>query len=354
VTELNLGLTLGLVCCDLVAIPVGHWVDRRGARAMMTFGAGLGGTLVALWSQVENLSFFYAIWAMIGLAQASSLGNVPAAVVTMNVRDFRRGLAYLSFFSSLASTIAIPAASFLVGWLGWRHALLAQAALQLAGPMCINAFILRGTRGSRRDPRPRKEREPSPVPKVMRTRAFWLLALACSVHWFVAMSISIHILPLMQERGLSQETAVWIIALNGPASVVGRLLMFYVVPGNSGLITGRIMFPMFCAGVLILALSGGGSLIGFILYALTFGMASGVLMVVRQTSVAEIFGTHGYGAITGALSSVAIVPRTSSPVAVAFLRDWFGSYDLVFWSLFALTAIGTIAFFFAAAERRPA
>ena len=80
-------------------------------------------------------------------------------------------------------------------------------------------------------------------------------------------------------------------------------------------------------------------------------MAAGVLMIVRQTSVAEIFGVRGYGAITGALASVAILPRTSSPVAVAWLRDWYGSYDVVTWILFGFTVIGTIAFYLAAAER---
>ena len=108
VTDLNLALTLGLIVCDLVAIPVGHWVDRHGGHAIMTLGATIGAVLLALWSQVETLWGFYGIWACVGIAQAFSLGNVPAAVVTANVRDFRRGLAYVSFFSSLASTIAIP------------------------------------------------------------------------------------------------------------------------------------------------------------------------------------------------------------------------------------------------------
>ena len=350
VTELNLALTLGLVSCDLVAIPVGRWIDRHGAHLSMTLGAALGGCMLVLWSNVTTLPAFFGIWVCIGLAQALSLGNVPAAVVTANVRDYRRGLAYVSFFSSLASTIAIPLASVIVTAYGWRQALLFQAAVQFCGPMCINAVVLRGTRGSMRDPKHTREREPSPVPRVIRTKAFWLLAIACSVHWFVAMSVSIHVLPLMQERGLSQETAVFIIAFNGPASVAGRLMMFFLVPGNSGLITGRFMFPLFALGLLILAVAT--SVPWFLAYAVSFGMAAGVLMVVRQTSVAEIFGTRGYGAITGALATVSILPRTMAPFTVASLRDYFGSYTPVIWILFGATVLGTIAFYLAAAEHR--
>ncbi len=349
VTDLNLALTIGLMSCDLAAIPIGRWIDRNGAHLTMTLGSALGGIMLVLWSQVEHLWAFYGIWMCIGLAQGLSLGNVPAAVVTANVRDYRRGLAYVSFFSSLASTIAIPLASVAVTSLGWRHALMLQAAVQFCGPMCINFVILRGTRGSMRDPAQAKK-EPSPVPRVMRTKAFWYLAVACSVHWFVAMSVSIHVLPLMLDRGLSQDMAVFVIAFNGPASVAGRLLMYFLVPGNSGLLTGRFMFPMLTLGMLMLALAT--SLPGFLAYAVTFGMAAGVLMVVRQTSVAEIFGTRGYGAITGALATVSIVPRTMAPFTVALLRDYFGSYDPVLWILFAATGLGTIAFYLAAAEHR--
>ena len=353
VTDLNWGLTIGLITADLVAVPVGHWIDRRGGHAIMTLGAAFGAVMIGLWSQVADLLFFYAIWALIGLAMAMSLGNTQAAVVTANVRDFRRGLAYLSFFSSLASTIAIPAASLLLVNVGWRHGLMIQAIVQFCGPALINAWVLRGTRGSLGAEQARKAvgNAPSPVPAAMRQKAFWLLAIACSIHWFTSMSVSVHILPLMQERGLSLETAVSLIALNGPASVIGRLMMFYLVPGNSGLVTGRIAFPVFTIGTLILALAPGSNVWGFVAYSFTFGMAAGVLMIVRQTSVAEIFGVRGYGAITGALATVAILPRTASPVAVAFMRDWFGSYDNVIWILFGLTLIGTIAFYMAAAER---
>ncbi len=351
VTDLNWALTIGLVTADLVAFPVGRWVDEHGGRVIMTLGAALGAAMVGLWSQVNDLVFFYAIWAVIGLAMACSLGNTQSAVVAANVRDYRRGIAYLSFFSSLASTIAIPAASVLLLNMGWRQALMFQAALQFCGPALINFMVMRGTRGSMSgEARKRSPNEPSPVPAAMKRSAFWLLAIACSVHWFTSMSVSVHILPLMQERGLSLETAVSLIALNGPAAVIGRLAMFYFVPGNSGLVTGRIAFPVFALGTLILALTSGDSLWGFAAYSFTFGMAAGVLMVVRQTSVAEIFGVRGYGAITGALASVAIVPRTMSPVAIAFARDWFGSYDNVIWILFGFTVIGTIAFYLAAAE----
>jgi hypothetical protein len=75
-------------------------------------------------------------------------------------------------------------------------------------------------------------------------------------------------------------------------------------------------------------------------------------MIVRQTAIVEIFGTRGYGAIAGALTTVCILPRTMAPVTVAMMREGFGSYDPVLWILFALIAVGTVAFWLA--MRKPA
>ena len=100
-----------------------------------------GIALIILSSQVNDLLFFYAIWAVIGLAMACSLGNTQSAVVTANVRDFRRGIAYLSFFSSLASTIAIPAASPL--YIAWATGVSAFASVEAAltgGPATLDAI----------------------------------------------------------------------------------------------------------------------------------------------------------------------------------------------------------------------
>ncbi|HEY8579973.1 MAG TPA: MFS transporter, partial [Beijerinckiaceae bacterium] len=103
VTEMTGAFTLGLFCADLAGIPVGYWIDRRGGHLVMSVGASLAAGLLLLWSQVDTLFEFYAIWVAIGFAQSMCLGNVTAAVVTANTRDFRRGLTWVAILSGLSS-----------------------------------------------------------------------------------------------------------------------------------------------------------------------------------------------------------------------------------------------------------
>lgn len=364
VTEMAGAFTVGLFCADLFGIPVGHWVDRRGGRLVMTVGASLAAAMLALWSQVDSLYGFYGIWIAIGVAQSMSLGNVTASVVTANTRDFRRGLTWVAILSGLSSITVVPVVSVVVALWGWRWGVVSLALIQFFGPTLIYATILRGTVGSRTAEFKRRDLAlaegrlpsvaggPSPLATAIRRPAFWLLAVACSVHWFVITAVLIHFLPLMQERGVSPELAVAIFAFNGPAAVVGRLALYFVDPTSSAKRTGRIAFPVFGAGILVLIYLAPMGFWGLALFALVYGMAAGVIMIVRQTAIAEIFGLRGYGAITGALTTVCILPRTMAPFTIAMTRDWFGSYEPVLWVLFWLIVVATVAFWLAMAGRQ--
>jgi len=363
-TQMTGAFTLGLITADLIAIPVGQWVDRNGGHLVMSLGATLAAVCLAAWTLIDSILGFYVLWLFMGIAMGSTLGNTTAAIIAANVRDYRRGLTYLSIVAGLSSTVVIPIVSYLLANYGWRAGIIGLAIMQFFGPACLNAYFLRGTIGSRTAEYKRKieSREAgrpsgfvssniSPLRTALRKPAFWLLAIAASVHWYTITALNVHIMPLLQARGVSLDLSVLIFAINGPAAVLGRILLHVVDRGGNARRHGRISFPVFAIGILMLIFVAPFGKWGLIAYAVVFGMAAGVLMIVRQTAIAEIFGLRGYGAITGALSTVSIIPRTCAPVTIAMMESSFGSYEPVLWFLFALSVIGTIAFYIASRER---
>ncbi|MFE4832106.1 MFS transporter [Streptomyces sp. NPDC056672] len=54
-TQLTGAFSLSLLVTGLAAIPVGWWLDRHGARALMTVGSLLGAASVALWASAHSL-----------------------------------------------------------------------------------------------------------------------------------------------------------------------------------------------------------------------------------------------------------------------------------------------------------
>ena len=349
-TEITAALTLGLFVGDIVAIPVGHWVDRRGGHGIMTLGATLGSVLLASWSLVNELWQLYAVWFGMGIAIGLALGNNSPAVITANVKEYRKGLNYIAFLSGLAVSVSVPAASLLIAHFGWREALVFCALAQFFGNACVCAWVLRGTVGSRHiakgvvpDPN-----EPSPLRLAIRRRAFWALSIAFAIHWFASSCMNVHMLPMLIERHLAMDEALTIIGITGPATVLGRILLFYSGLNSSSRQTGRVVFPILILGLMILIWST--TFWGVVAYAVVFGMTNGIVMIVRQTVIAEIFGIRGFGAISGAITTVSIVPRTISPLAVSSLHDWLGGYGPVLWLVAGLLVLATAAFYVAAAE----
>jgi MFS family permease len=75
--------SLALVLSGVAAIGAGRWLDRRGARALMTAGSCFGVVLVLAWAAANTLVVFYTVWAAIGVVMATVLYEPAFAVVTV-------------------------------------------------------------------------------------------------------------------------------------------------------------------------------------------------------------------------------------------------------------------------------
>ncbi len=352
--DLNGALTLGLLTSGLGSIPAGSWVDRHGGRGLMTAGTIVAGLLLALWSQVESLGAFYLIWFGIGLATAATVQDLPFAVATANVKDYRRAINYIALLGGLSSTVFIPLTNVLIDHVGWRQALLVLAAIQLVIPTALNFVLLRDTRGSRSDERAVDAAvAPAPLQATLRRPAFWGLAVAFSAQTFLFTAVTFHMIPLLQERGLALDVIVVALALIGPSQAIGRFALFFFAARMSARTLGRIVTPLLPISTLLLLVVAPYGLGGLALFTLVFGVGNGIVTIVRATGIAEILGTRGYGAIAGAMNLVLMVPRTIAPLALAALWEWRGNYDAVIWLLAAVTTVGAAAFWLASTEKAP-
>jgi MFS family permease len=128
-TAITGAYSLAVVVSGLAAIPVGWWLDRHGARALMTLGSAAATVLVLAWSKVEDLTALYAIWAGIGLVMAAVLYEPAFAVIATWFAQARpQALAVLTVVAGFASVVFTPLAGWLVEVQGWRGALVTRRA----------------------------------------------------------------------------------------------------------------------------------------------------------------------------------------------------------------------------------
>ena len=354
-------LSAGLLAAGLCSIPVGAWIDRGHGRKLMTGGSVLAAALLALWGQIESLPLFYVVWIGLGFCQAVILYEPAFAVITRVFGpDFRRAILLMTFLGGLASTFGIPFAQFLIEHLGWRPTLEVMAAVNLGVAFCIHWLFVPGP-GEKAVPIaaapvktsssvPRR----SPLALAVRVPAFWGLVVAFAGYGLAFSAMSFHLIPLLVERGVEMNVVMIIIALIGPMQVVGRILLM----AGQRLITtiqlGALVYFAFPIAMAMLAL-GVHAFFWLVVFAVIYGVANGLVTILRGISVPEFIGPEGYGVVSGALTMPTNIMRAAGPLLASIGWSISGSYTPVLWALAVIMLVAACGFGAAAllSKKRP-
>jgi MFS family permease len=334
--------TLGLLVWGLATYAAGALVDRGQARWLMSGGCLCAGLGFGLWSQAHEPWVYYLAWVLLGLASAATLYEPVFNVITRRFpQDYRRGITTVTLVGGLASTVSFPVVALLIEHLGWRGALAALSALMLLAMLPLHAWALRGEYGS---PAPASAGEAvSPnLSQAVRTQAFWLLTASFAAYAVVMAALWAHAVPLMAAKGLSETQALGVLVWVGPAQVAGRWL---VSRFGSGV-------PLHGLGVAVLWLMTGSMLLlawgeqtsTLVLWAWIYGVANGLVTIVRGALVPELFGRAHVGRIGGAMSGVSLVLRSMGPVLVAVALLWLPGYAQAVLMMAGLGALSALAF----------
>ncbi|MCP1337537.1 MFS transporter [Futiania mangrovi] len=347
-------ITLGLALSGLAAYPVGAAIDRGHGRAVMTGGSLLAGLLLIAWSQVETLWLFYAVFAGIGCLQAAVLYEPAFAVISrrMGAGRARAGITALTLWGGFASTVFIPLIEVLMGWWGWRGALVALGGVNIAICAGLYASMIDAGRDAPAPPPAAGAAAPlagrRAVARAMRTPVFWALAVVFVAYTATFSAFTFHLYPLLLERGLDAAGAVTVMAVIGPAQVAGRFGIWIFGPRATVRSIGCVAVVVFAGAMIALAVLEPG-LVSAAAIAALYGAANGVFTIVRGLAVPEMLTRDAYGAINGALLAPSLVAKAAAPLAVAYLWQASGTYGAVLAALVAGALILLTAFWAAAA-----
>lgn len=339
--------SLALLTSGLVALPIGRYVDSKGARLLMTVGSLVGALLVVAWSLVENLAVFYLIQAAIGVVMAATLYDIAFTVVAVWFRRERpKAMLIITFVAGLASTIFIPLTTFLLGVLEWREALRVLAIILAVVNVPLHGFVLRRrpevlgltVDGHTAETSPKHVSEAdSTLKDAMQQASFWWLTAAVSLDRLVLIAIAAHSVPLLMDKGAALEQAAFIAGTIGLFQVAGRVVfvpLLRVLPLTS-LTVG--VYGVRALALLLLFVPG----LGWWLFAGLFGIANGASTLARAALIADIYGAKHYGSINGTVATVVALVQTISPVTAGLMFDAAGSYDPVVVALIIVSLLAT-------------
>jgi MFS family permease len=334
--DASIAFSLALLCEGLLAFVVGRMIDAGRARTVMCTGSILAASAFVAMSVVQTQWQLYAAWIVAGIAMSGTLYAPAFAVLIRRYPEhYRRAIITLTFLGGLASTVFIPAMAFFIAKLGWRDALLVLATLHITICLPIHAYWLRNEPSAHFQ----SHAEPKPLGHFAREFPFWGLAAFFILFSGVTSAIGTHMVPMLAERNLP---AAWVIAIPasiGALQVLGRLILFFAEKHIDVHSANRWIPVTLPAAIFVLAL-GFASPIAALLFALLYGLANGMITIVKATAMAQYVSRERAASLNGMLGLPTAIARAIAPSALAALWTISGNYQL---GLIVLTTVGVIA-----------
>jgi len=344
----------------------GYLIDRFGPRKILLLGALLFGTGFFLFSRIESLMHFFLVFALLALG-GSLAGFLPVTTAVQNWFSRRRGMATgisaagVNIGGSLVVFVAM-----MITLVGWRSmATLIALVIWIAIPPL--ALLIRHRPqdyGYLPDGDQPQERETETVDgtpsgesvkvtpvlnegpdnftpmQALRTRAFYLVAIAHSFSLLIVGSVTIHTIPRLVDAGVSYEAAALILTITTIVAVLGRMSGGYLGDRVGRKVVIVASFIMMAAGMVVLATaeSFAQATVFAVLYGLGYGARAPLLVALR----ADYFGPKHFATIMGFSQLVMIPGMFLGPVISGFAYDIQGSYVTVFTVIAIIGLIGAV------------
>jgi MFS family permease len=324
----------------------GYLFDRLGARVLFPIGAlcmGAGLMLCSTADSLAGLTLSYGI--LLGFSYAA-LGFIPHMAIVPRWFERRRGFASALTLSGVGlGSLAVSALSAeLIVHIGWRETMwwFGMAAMVVLIP--INLVFHRHSaarvglapdgRSARGSPRSAHADAGTAIGDAIRSRDFWLLALAVAMTGVCTMTIVVHQTRMLVDMGYGLTLASVIFGVLGVLRAIGGLIWGPLSDriGRSAcvavicaislvglaLLWLTSLVPAESAGLRIALLSG---------YLLTYGLGYNGISPVYASAVSDRFSGRNLGTILGLLDLGFGLGSAAGPWWAGWMFDRYGSYD---------------------------
>lgn len=337
-----------VVSSGLLAIPLGKWMDRHGARNV----AALGGTVVCsglvAFSLASNpLTLLASWWLLIGPGTAMTFYEPAFIVINQNIESARRphALGIVTLIGALAGAVFIPVIELMNSSLGWRPTVrimgVAIAVLGIIGALVIPRRSAEHVRAARS--------QHVPLAEIVADRRFTYLTTGMVLGFTSFNGVVAHRVDRFVEAGSAVGLVALLAGLASLISMPGRFLG----PFFGGRRRGTTVLQLFLAVVAVavaLAIPDGPV---WLMYGhfILFGLAFGAIVPLRALAMDQWYGSNHYGRRMGIQQSATLIVGGLGPLAVGVARDLTGGFTIPMVGLTVAAVAGL--FFVGLAQRVP-
>ncbi|HZA57195.1 MAG TPA: MFS transporter [Candidatus Udaeobacter sp.] len=343
---------------------VGHLLDRYGPKPIMLAAALLMGVGYLLLSQVNSYATFLIVYlGVISLAHAGGFMHAPMVLInTWFIRYRARAITISSAAFGLGGVLVAPILSIIVQSWGWRWGAAIGGILFLMIGLPLSLTIRRSPEsmdllpdgdqpvtaeiGKDRSGYGTKSDGDVTVAEALRSFAFWGSVLAAGIRNGSYHAISVHFVPLMVWKGLSQSEAALLLSVYAFLGMAATLILgWFADKSNKPLLTAFILF--IAAGAMFLPIVSN-SLWSLCLFTIFFAAVE-TTFPLGWAVVGDLFGRKHYAKIRGYMTLFYTWGGVLGPVIAGAIFDQWATYEPLLWGLVGLFIMAGL--FFASLNR---
>ncbi len=342
---------------------VGYLIDRYGPRPIIVVAVFLAGVGYILLSWVNNYTNFMIVYLGV-ICLAFVAGFVHSPLVVANswfIRQRARAMTVVSAAVPIGGALISPLLAISVASIGWRWAAFASGCMFLLVCLPLSFQLKRSPEsmgllpdGDLASPNASEDASVDEATnknlsaevtsrQAMKTWAFWLLVLSMTARVTCYSTATVHFVPLMVWKGLSEGAAA---TLLGAFAFVNLLAHFAL-----GWIADRVNKPKLLAACHLLPalslpplLSGSGYW-QLLFFTITFTFLDASFPIVWAT-VGDFFGRRNFATIRGMMSFFYMWGSFAGPIMAGAIYDHTQSYTMVLWILLILLLLAMVLVLF--------
>jgi MFS family permease len=362
----RLGVAWGLAIMNVAVAAISPWlgrlVDRGSIRRVVCAGACLMAVGFLIASRIEALWQFYAVMGTLLALGSAMMGAIPGSTLVANWFNRRRGIALgiAGMGISLSGVAMAPAATLLIGSIGWRGTFVVYAGLTLVVivPAVWLTIVDRPEdRGLKMDgaiddvPAPAAgsaagSTELVPPPewssrRILGDPNFWVIGLIIGLNFCANGAVLTHIVSYGTDIGLEPMAAALVLSTIAGFGVAGKVLFGWIldripkriVPGiASGLQALGLVLILYVEEYPLLLVAGA-----------VFGLGMGGLIPLWGALIGAGFGRQAFGRVMGLMSPVMLPVHVAGIPFAGWIFDRNQSYDVAFWSFLGVYGLAIAA-----------
>lgn len=328
--DLSLALTVFNYFIIASGIAYGLCIDRYGARGVVLISTFLFALAYASLAYVTpSKAHFYGVFALMAIVGGGTL-PVSYSRLIISWFDRQRGLALGMALvgTGVGAAILPPLIQWVITAYNWQTAVLILAAGILFVSFPLSYLLLK----------PKHGQPAAPIKATTSfsfTRPFWVLTVFSVLSGMFLIGVIIHFVSILQDRGVSAQSAATFASIIGLSVIAGRLAVGFLL---DRLFAPRVVFVLYLAPVAaFLTLYNGTGDGVFLFAALAFGLSQGAEIDIIAYLVSRYFPRDEFGRTYAVLFAAFTVGAANGPLMLGVLYDRDGNYD------FALLVLAVIA-----------